>query len=87
MADNIIFRPGTEEPVSVVAEACNETHHVQYLGYARRGTKNLDEANFCILRIACDKATGITTYQWSNGSLQRNVAFSERENIDYQFLI
>ncbi|MBR2618563.1 MAG: hypothetical protein IKC81_04590 [Paludibacteraceae bacterium] len=87
MTDNIIFRPGGEEPVSVVAEACNETHHVQYLGYARRGTKNLDEARYCILRIACDKATGITTYEWSNGSLERNVPFTDRENIEYSFLI
>lgn len=87
MTDNIIFRPGAEEAISVVAEACNDTHHIQYIGYAKRGTTNLDEARFCILRISCDKQTGITTYQWSNGSLQRNVAFSERENISYHFLI
>ncbi len=87
MIDNIIFKPGKEEPVCVVAEASNETHHIQYMGYARRGTTNLDEDKFCILRVACDKQTGITTYQWSNGSLQRNVAFSERENVSYNFLI
>lgn len=88
--DNIIFRPNTSikaEPICVSAEECTDTHHIQYIGYARRGTKTLDDAKFCILRIKHEKETGITTYQWSNGSLERNVPFTDRKNIEYLFLI
>ncbi len=88
--DNIIFRNNSSiqaEPISVSAERCTDTHHIQYIGYARRGTNSLEEAKFCILRITLEKESGITLYEWSNGNLERNVPFTERENLEYSFLV
>lgn len=88
--DNIVFRSGIDvytEPMAVVAETCNEDQHIQYIGYAKRGCQSIEDKKFCIVRVMCNRQTGITTYQYSNGSLERNVAFSERETLNYQFLI
>ncbi len=90
MKDNIIFRSGSEiqtEPLAAVAEITTDELHIQYIGYARRGSKTLDDKSYCILRIMCNRETGVTTYMYSNGSLERNVSFNERENIEYSFLI
>lgn len=64
----------------------DDNYSTDYYGYAERGTKSIDEQKFFIRRVQTDLASDITTNMYSNGTMDRNVRFTDATEINYYFL-
>lgn len=87
--DSIIFSTNlmqSAEQPTVIKEVISSTETVRYIGFAKRGALSLNHSVFAIVKVTQDMVTNITTYQYSNGSMDRNCAFNGCENLSYSFL-
>lgn len=87
--DNILFLGTTTQANLQFAthlRTADDEFITDYYGYAKPGTKSITEPSYFIRRVQTHLVSGITTCMFSNGTMQRNVAFTDFAEVEYQFL-
>lgn len=87
--DPLIFLGTTTQantPFACHLRVQDDEFSTDYYGFAKPGTKSITEPNYFIRRVQTDLASGITTNMYSNGTMERNIAFSNFAEVNYQFL-
>ena len=73
-------------PYSAIFVVNDTNFETQYIGYGQKGISDITDAKFSILRIQKTIATNTTTFMWANGIKERIFAFSEAQDLHYEFL-
>jgi len=87
--DNINFASlVTQAAVSPTAilEMSDTNFENTYLGYAGTNVSSLSDEKFAVCRVQKIKASGITTFMWANGTIERILPFENPDLLNYSFL-
>jgi hypothetical protein len=87
--DNLIYQSPlvvNSQLPTVEKVVTDDTTITRYVGFAAMGAAGIYSPRFSVLRITENGDTGVTMYEWANGTQARMLPFAGCEDYEYSFL-